>query len=124
MLGHRNLIAVPALLGLAACAAFSSTKNDTLTQVDDLLGRIETVQVEAVVSKEKAHAAFDALHGLVAPDFHGDPVVEYAALREKLAQSRDQGLKLANAIAPMKNSAETVFQQWTTSLESFGNTRL
>ena len=121
---HHLVLAVPALLGFTACASFSSTKNDSLSQVDDLLGRVESVQVECVVAKEKSHAAYDSLRTIVSPDFQGDPVVVYSALLEKLQESRTQAAKLAGTITPLKNSAENVFLQWTTNLESFGNTRL
>lgn len=116
------VLAVPALLGFAACA--STTKNDSLSHVDDLLGRVESVQVECVVAKEKSHAAYDSLRMIVAPEFQGDPTAVYTTLLEKLHESRTQAAKLASTITPLKNSAENVFIQWTANLESFGNTRL
>lgn len=121
---HHLVLAVPALLGFTACASFSSTKNDSLSQVDDLLSHVESVQVECVVAKEKSHAAYDSLRSIVSPEFQGDPVVVYTTLLEKLQESRTQAAKLAGTITPLKNSAENVFLQWTTNLESFGNTRL
>jgi len=121
---HRSVVAVPILLGLAACSTLSDTQSASLGQVDDLLGRVEALQVEALVSKEQAHAAYDALHAIVAPEFQGDPLQAYTQLVQHIEHSRTQAQKFGSSIPMLKSSAENVFLQWTINLESFGNTKL
>jgi hypothetical protein len=122
-----SAVILPALL--AGCAAFSdgasgSSNDDSLNHVDDLLERVERVQVEAAVSKERAIAALDALENLAAPDFQGDPVATYATLVSATELSQKQAGVLKASVEPMKRSADSVFDKWTGDLESFGNTQM
>jgi hypothetical protein len=113
-------------LALSACAipGFSQKKDDGLSKVDDLLSKIEQVQAESVLSKERSAAAIDALTVMVDPDFSGDPVASYGQLSSAIKESKSQAQKLAGSIAPMKSTATVVFDEWTASLESFGNTKM
>lgn len=123
---RSSALALSASIGLTACGALSFS-HDTkygLTQVDDLLGNVERVQVESVIAKEKAHAALDALRSIVAPNFQGDAVAAYAHLMGTIDQSNAQAKKLGGSIEPMKLVATSVFQEWTQNLESFGNTKM
>ena len=115
-------VVLPLFLGLSAC--ISSEKSEGLTKVDDLLTRVEQVQIEALVAREKASAAFDALGAIVAPDFQGDPMLVYGDLVKKIDESKAQASKLAMSVDPMKRTADSVFQSWTADLEKFGNTNL
>ncbi len=126
MFARSTLFALTALLSLSACGAFSMSRDTKygISKVDDLLANVESVQVEAVLSKEKAHAALDALRSIVAPNFQGDAVAAYAHLMGTLDQSDEQALKLAGCIEPLKQTAASVFQEWTQNLESFGNTKM
>ncbi len=126
MLARSSILALSAVFGLTACGAFSMSRDTKygLTQVDDLLGNVESVQVEAVLSKEKAHAALDALRSIVAPNFQGDAVAAYAHLMGTLDQSDMQAKKLTGCVEPLKQTATQVFQEWTQNLESFGNTKM
>lgn len=112
----------PLALGFSSCA--STEKNEGLTKVDDLLNRVEQVQIEALVAREKASAAFDALGTIVAPDFQGDPMLVFGELTKKIDESKAQARKLESTVGPMKQTADSVFQAWTTDLEKFGNTNL
>jgi len=109
-------------LSLFACA--SSQSGDGLTRVDELLTRVEQVQIESLVAREKAAGAFDALGRIVAPDFHGDPVQAYQDLTAKISASKAQAQKLAISVEPMNLTADRVFRAWTNDLEKFGNTNL
>ncbi len=115
-------LVLPLVLGFSSC--MSGEKSDGLSRVDDLLSRVEQVQVEALVSREKASAAFDALGTVVAPDFKGDPMLVYADLVKKIDESKTQAKKLEQSVEPMKSTADEVFQAWTKDLEKFGNTNL
>jgi hypothetical protein len=113
---------LPLSLSLFACA--STEKSQGLTKVDDLLTRVEQVQIECVVAREKASAAFDAFGQIVAPNFEGEPMAAFNDLVMKIKASKDQAQKLENCVLPMKETAETVFLSWTKDLEKFGNTNL
>lgn len=113
---------LPVSLTLFACAA--DQKSQGLTKVDDLLTRVEQVQIESVVTREKASAAFDAFGMIVAPDFTGDPMVAFNDLVEKINASKTQAQKLEYSVEPMKQVADSVFLSWTMDLEKFGNTNL
>ena len=113
---------LPLILGLPSC--MSGEKSDGLSRVDDLLSRVEQVQVEALVSREKASAAFDALGTVVAPDFKGDPMLVFADLVKRIDESKAQAEKFEHSVEPMKSTADEVFQAWTKDLEKFGNTNL
>ncbi len=115
-------LVLPLVLGFSSC--MSGEQSDGLSRVDDLLSRVEQVQVEALVSREKASAAFDALGTVVAPDFKGDPMLVYADLVRKIDESKTQAEKLEQSVEPMKGTANEVFQAWTKDLEKFGNTNL
>lgn len=121
-----SALAAFALFGFSACGALSFSQDTKygVSEVDDLLTRVERVQVEAVLSKEKAHAAYDALHAIVASEFEGEPVTAYTALMNAIDQSKKQAAALSGSIEPMKMAATAVFQEWTTNLESFGNTKM
>ena len=113
---------LPLTLSLFSCA--STGKSQGLTNVDDLLTRVEQVQIESVVAREKASAAFDAFGQIVAPDFQGDPMVVFNALIEKIGASKEQAKKLEASVEPMTQVADGVFLSWTMDLEKFGNTNL
>ncbi|MCC7011481.1 MAG: DUF2959 family protein [Planctomycetes bacterium] len=120
-------LGLPFLAGVSACSVIpglSSKKSDGLDRVDELLGRVEQVQAESVLSKERAEEALGMLQEVSAPDFAGNPVAAYAELLSKIEASKKQATKLGESIAPLKETAEDVFTAWTASLESFGNTKL
>lgn len=102
----------------------SLEESEGLTQVDDLLGRIERVHVEAQLSKESAQSALAALSGLVAPDFGGDPMAAYAEFVAAIDRSEEQAEELRGSIGPMKATADAVFRQWAFDLEAFGNVKM
>lgn len=114
-------IVVPFVLG--ACAG-TTKKAQSVQDVDDLLTRIERVQVDATVAKDKARAALVELTTLVSPNFTGDATKTFGVFQEAIESSEQQTLAFRNSIGPMKESAESVFLRWTSDLESFGNSRM
>ena len=59
-------------LGLSACgslAALGLKQGDGLGQVDELLGHVDRLQVEAAVSKQRAQTGLEGLRKLLAPEF-------------------------------------------------------
>jgi len=124
---HFAFVAAVAV-GASSCSStgfsFSRTSDNGLTNVDELLTRIEKVQVESVVSKERARAAYDTLVASVSPEFSGSAVTQYAELEKSIEVSQKQAKSLAETIPALKASAAGVFERWTRDLESFGNTRM
>lgn len=125
---RRNFVAtvaivLPTVLGIGGCA--STTKQaQSVQDVDDLLTRIERVQVDATVAKDKARGALAQLTTLVSPNFAGDATKTFAGLKDAIETSDRQTLDFRRSIGPMSASAESVFSRWTSDLEGFGNTRM
>jgi hypothetical protein len=116
---------LPSLVLLAAASCASPTERaETVQRVDDLLARIERVQVDAVVSKEASQAPLDKLSALCATDFAGDAKEAYTKLLAALDLSQKQARKLRESVEPMQQSADSIFRQWTTDLQAFGNSRM
>jgi hypothetical protein len=121
----RALPAVLPALGLSAClSGFAVQDSEGLSRVDQLLNHVEHVQVEAVVTKERAHAALGSLQAVVAPGFQGDPVAAHLQLVQIIEQSLDQALAFRDSVEPLQEVGEDVFEQWTADLESFGNSAM
>lgn len=119
----RALLPV-ALLATSACSGLSTLgvkRGGGLERVDELLSRVERVQVESAVAKERAQAAFDNLRVLLAPDFRGDAAAAHAQLVASVEQSSDQADALRDSVKPLRKTGEAVFARWTEDLESFGN---
>jgi hypothetical protein len=114
---------LPLLLLLAACAG-QTEKAESVQRVDDLLAHVESVQVDSVVSKERARAALDQLEAICSPNFAGDAKEAYGMLLERIEGSEKQARQLRASIEPMRLSAESVFRQWATDLDHFGSTRM
>ncbi|NUP95001.1 MAG: DUF2959 family protein [Planctomycetaceae bacterium] len=129
---HRSLF-VSLVLGLpvasivTGCASlpgFSSSKDDGLARVDQLLTAVERVQAESVLARERADVALGTLRELVAPEFDGDPLAAHARLVKEIAEARKQTEKLELALPPLEDTARKVFLAWTEESETIGSTRL
>lgn len=121
---HRTLVTLALLAALLPACAGTSSKKSGPAEVDGLLGRIEKVQVEALLSRERAQDAYEALDALAAPGFQGDAVVAYEHLMQAVDQSAEQAVSFSASISPMKEAANDLFLRWTANLESFGNSSM
>ncbi len=110
--------------GLSGCGVLSSETKSSLGEVDQLLARVESVQVESTVSRERSHAALEILQTLVQPEFDGDAAKTFEGFRSAIEVSEQQAQRLGESVTPMKEAAEDVFRRWTHDLEGIGNTRL
>lgn len=120
----RSLALSLTLAGLSACSGLGFSLQSSqggLDQVDQLLTHVERVQVESVVSKERAQGALEGLRALVAPEFKGDAAAAHTQFVSAVEQSMDQAEALQASVRPLKRTGERVFEQWTEDLESFGN---
>lgn len=116
-----RLVAIAA--ALAGCAT-DGQKSESLGQVDSLLASVERVQSEALLSKERASQALEALRTITSPEFQGDALTAHHDLTQKVEQSRNQARTLASTVAPMRQAADEVMLRWTTDLEAIGSSRL
>ncbi len=121
-------LAVPLLLSVSSCAGFSdnmrgffSRSKEGPSQVDDLLARIEAVQVQCETADKASREAVASLHALVSPEFQGDPLSAYQELLDAIDNSRKQAKQLQDAVQPMKRSAGPFFAQWEADLSAFSN---
>ena len=120
-------VALAALVVLtSACAGSTFAMKDSggPERVDELLTRVERVQADAVLAKERTHETLDALEALTAKGFDGDPVAAHAELVQSIDKSEDQAESLDQSIRRMKQTADKVYKAWMNDLESFGNTKL
>ena len=116
------LLALPALGLVTGCQ--SSGKAVGIRQVDDLLGRIERVHLEAELSRERAHSVMDGLRAVVAIESAEDVVETFATFSEALKDSEEQSYRLRAAIGPMKASADAVFERWSADLAEFSSVEM
>ena len=118
------LVALASLAVGTACGSFRTERAEGVQRVDDLLARVECVQVDAVVSKEAARNALNEISGLCSPDFGGNPEEAYAAFVEKIETSEKQAQALHQSVEPMTQTAEAIFAKWAADLQQFGNTTM
>ncbi|MBL8856976.1 MAG: DUF2959 family protein [Planctomycetes bacterium] len=116
-------ILLPTVFGLFSCAS-TSRQAQSVQEVDNLLTRVERVQVDATVAREKARASLSELTALVSPNFSGDATKQFATFKQSIEDSVRQATELRKSVRPMTESAATVFGRWTQDLEAFGNTKM
>ena len=102
----------------------SSKRGDGPVQVNDLVGLIERVYVDAEVSKERLQAAVDELQAMVSSNFKDDAMTAYARLVVVIDRAEKHADQLRSSVEPMKEAAGPVFDQWETDLDAFSGQRL
>lgn len=117
----RVLVLAPLLAGCNGLQSLGIKQAGGLEQVDELLGHVEQVQVDAAVSKERAQGALEALRTLIGPEFRGDAVQGHATLMAAIEESETQAEALTDGVRPLRKTGESVFARWSEDLESFGN---
>jgi hypothetical protein len=117
----RVLVLAPLLAGCNGLQSLGIKQAGGLEAVDELLGHVEQVQVDAAVSKERAQSALEALRTLIGPEFKGDAVKGHATLVAAIEESENQAESLQDAVRPLRRTGESVFARWSEDLESFGN---
>jgi hypothetical protein len=119
---EKTVVVLVALSCVTGCAMFQSKKNVGPANVDDLVGWIERVYVDAELAREHVKAAAESAKVLVKADFaQGDAVAGYAEYVNLVERSEGQLEKLKESVGPMKKAAEPVFEQWAKDLESFSS---
>lgn len=119
---EKTIVAVVAFSCVTGCAMFQSNKHVGPANVDDLVGWIERVYVDAELARERVKSASASARELVKADFdQGDAVATYSEYVTLVEQSEQQLDKLKESVGPMKRAAEPVFEQWTKDLEAFSS---
>ncbi len=113
------MVALP-LTCVTGCGIFSGDDAGP-SQVGDLVSWVERVYVDSELSKEKAQVAMERLQAIVASEYSGDAVRAYQEFSEAVDESERQAQKLRDAVEPMKEAAEPVFEQWSIDLLAFKN---
>ncbi len=115
-------------LTLTSCSStsfsFSKQSDNGLNNVDELLTRVEKVQVESLVAKERVREAYKTLTDTVRPQFKGDAVKQHELLTKSIKESQKQSKALAATIPALKSAAGVVFERWTKDLDGFSNARM
>lgn len=102
-------------------AVFDRSSDNSLEEVDGLLGSVERAHLECQLSRTESAVALDSLHAVVAPDFRGDAIAAYGELRAQLELSLTQAERLRSTIEPMQRAAEEVAAEWSADLDAFGS---
>lgn len=111
---NSSLLAISlacSLLCLSSCSGVTQ-KGEGPSKVNNLVNRIERVYVESELAREKADIAISALQGISASDFRGDPATQFAEYVNLVDESEVQAKRLREALEPMKDAAEPVFERW------------
>lgn len=112
-----TLVALSAVVGLSSCA--TTQQSTGLRQVDDLVGAVELVHLEAELTKQQLFDTLGKLHVLVSPGFAGDPMEAYTSFALSVEACEEQSAGLRHTREPMERSADTVFERWEDSLDAF-----
>ena len=119
----RNVAAPLVFLSALALSTgcLSSSKDNSLSDVDDLLTRIEKVHLASEVARERMHTSVDTLHSIVSSEYGGDVITAYDVYLESIEASEKQAEKMRKSIDGMRRSAERVFDSWAQNLESISS---
>lgn len=111
------------LPGLCGCALFGSAEEGP-ARVQEFVGAVERVYVEAELARERSRDAVAALRTIAAGNFGGDVVTAYAGLGQELGRSEDQTAALGHAVDDMKDRAAPMFESWSEDVERIANPQL
>lgn len=109
-----------AFLSLSACGS-SSGGASGLTSVDELLGWVERVYIDAELSRQEVKTSLSGLQTIATKDFEGDPIAAFKGFSDSILGSQEQAKKLRNSYQHMQRSAMPVFERWTDDLAQFSN---
>jgi hypothetical protein len=119
----RHILVPLACAALVSCGA--PLKTEGPQKVDNLVGALEQVYVEAELSREKLTAAMDRLQVIAAAEFdEGDAAAAYAEFVAALAESQQQAKLMKASIGPMKESAAPIFATWEGDVSDIENETL
>ena len=117
---RKYLIAILATAALVGCG--SPLKTEGPKKVDDLVGSIEQVYVEAELCRDKSSVAMDKLQRIAAAEFkEGDAALAYAEFVQALDESMKQAEVMKAAIEPMKNAADPIFSGWEADMKEYSS---
>lgn len=118
------------LAAAATIALFTTTSCSTTSQsvgiesVDSLVSRVERVHLEVELSKQSVYNTLISLGPLMADEFAGDPAEAFAQFAIATEECENQANELRRHVAPMRNSAEGVFERWQGSMDEITSPRM
>lgn len=123
---HRNLLRPSiALFALLAGCATGNDRQTAPIKVDELMTRVERVHIEAERARDSISDAFDRLNVLAAGRFDEDPAaVMYARFVQSIDVADEQAKRFQEAVGPMLESAEPVFENWKADIAMIQSERL
>ncbi len=117
-----HLFSAIVLASLASCS--STSKAVGVHRVDDLLGRVERVHLDAELCQLRAHQSVEALRVLVMGEYATTAAEAFAHLEQNVAEFRFQSQRLQSDINPMNRSAVVVFERWMEDMDDFSSQHL
>lgn len=117
-----QLFSAVALAGLASCS--STSKAVGVHRVDDLLGRVERIHLDAELAQMRAHQSVEALRVLVMGEYQNTPAEAFVEWEQTVQEYRYQAQRLQADISPMNRSAVVVFDRWQTDVNQFSSEHL
>lgn len=117
-----HLFSAIALASLASCS--STSKAVGVHRVDDLLGRVERVHLDAELCQLHAHQSVEALRVLVMGEYETTAAEAFVELERNVAEFRFQSQRLQGDISPMNRSAVVVFERWMQDMDQFSSQHL
>jgi hypothetical protein len=124
---HRKskaLVCALLIAGLPGCQFVSGLFGDSHggpSEVNDVVGSIEKVYIDAELSKDKMRTALNELQAIARAEFKPDATAAYARLVKAVEASEEQAGRLALTYRHMKDNAEPFFEQWTAKLKDYTN---
>lgn len=117
-----HLFSAIALASLASCS--STSKAVGVHRVDDLLGRVERVHLDAELCQLHAHQSVESLRLLVMGEYETTAAEAFGDLEKNVAEFRFQSQRLQGDINPMNRSAVVVFERWMQDMDQFASQHL
>jgi hypothetical protein len=105
---------------LPSCGVFQS-QTDGPAAVEELIARIQNVQVEVGLVQRDVKAAMERMRFLAAGQSEDSARRAFEAFQAAAAEARTQVAKLQVSVEPMQQAAEPVFSRWEARLAAFHN---
>ena len=107
-------------LSLSACGSTGGGASG-LVSVDELLGWVERVYIDAELSRQEVKTSLSGLQTIATKDFEGDPIAAFKGFSDSIVGSQEQAKNLRKSFDRMQRSAAPVFERWTDDLAKYNN---
>jgi len=118
-----NIVAGIVLATTGGCGLFRSHTRGP-ERVEELVGAIERVYVDAEVGKERVRTAVYSIRTIAGSKFRTDPKEAYAEFVDIIELSEEHAEKLRESVEDKKSAAEPVFERWEADLEEIADPKM